>query len=261
MDENTMSTQRKSKKEFQNGGFFNYRPPKEGKCKKPAPAINFARGICFLLARKPEIVWDTEIPDEPVLYVCNHTVLYAPFAMQVYYRNVRLWANSFFMSYKECWHHMMTKVLKDRKWLAPVAVSIMPLIVHMFRQMEIVPVYRESSRVVETFAECSRGLQSGRSSMVFAEKYDAQLANKYLYELQHGFLFAAQRYYKDTGKKLKIYPVYCAEKLRIMKVGAPIEYDPDVSVRVQSEKVCKYLEEQIGKMGDSLPEHKIVLYK
>lgn len=76
-----------------------------------------------------------------------------------------------------------------------------------------------------------------------------------------GNLYSAQKYFQRTGKKLKIYPVYCSESLKTFLVGEPVEFDPDRSVKEQSAEINKYLEKTIGELGDSLPEHKIVLYK
>lgn len=73
-------------------------------------------------------------------------------------------------------------------------------------------------------------------------------------------IFGAKVFPKN-GQKLKIYPVYCSESLKTFLVGEPVEFDPDRSVKEQSAEINKHLEKTIGELGDSLPEHKIVLYK
>lgn len=255
------ATQRRKndKKTFQNGGFYNYRP-QCGKKKKPNITLNVLRGIAAVFLRKPKIDWRTPAPDEPALYVCNHTKIYAPAVLVIYFRNVRQWANAAFMNYKDCWRQMFDKVLQKRKFLIPLAVLIMPLIVVTFRQMDHIPVYRDA-RVLRTFKECSDCLSSGRSTVVYAEKYDGRQVNEYLFELQTGYLYAAQKYYADTGKALKIYPVYCAQKLSKFVIGAPVVFNPEVSVKAQAGKINSYLEKTIGELADSLPSHKAVLYK
>lgn len=254
-----MARNKQEKKVFHNGGFYNYRPPFNGK-KKPYFTLNFLRAIVRPFFKKPKVEFKTEIPNEPVMYVCNHTKIYAPTAIVLYFRNIRMWANLYFMDYKQCWHHMKTKVLKDRKQFLPFIAMILPLVVVAFRQMEHIPVYRDT-KVRETFLEASECLESGRSCMVFAEQYDGELVNKYIYNLQWGYLYSAQKYFQRTGKKLKIYPVYCSESLKTFLVGEPVEFDPDRSVKEQSAEINKHLEKTIGELGDSLPEHKIVLYK
>lgn len=226
-----MARNKQEKKVFHNGGFYNYRPPFNGK-KKPYFTLNFLRAIVRPFFKKPKVEFKTEIPNEPVMYVCNHTKIYAPTAIVLYFRNIRMWANSYFMDYKQCWHHMKTKVLKDRKQFLPFIALILPLVVVAFRQMEHIPVYRDT-KVRETFLEASECLESGRSCMVFAEQYDGELVNKYIYNLQWGYLYSAQKYFQRTGKKLKIYPVYCSESLKTFLVGEPVEFDPDRSVRAK----------------------------
>ena len=148
-----MARNKQEKKVFHNGGFYNYRPPFNGK-KKPYFTLNFLRAIVRPFFKKPKVEFKTEIPDEPVMYVCNHTKIYAPTAIVLYFRNIRMWANSYFMDYKQCWHHMKTKVLKDRKQFLPFIALILPLVVVAFRQMEHIPVYRDT-KVRETFLEAS----------------------------------------------------------------------------------------------------------
>ena len=195
-----MARNKQEKKVFHNGGFYNYRPPFNGK-KKPYLTLNFLRAIVRPFFKKPKVEFKTKIPNEPVMYVCNHTKIYAPTAIVLYFRNIRMWANSYFMDYKQCWHHMKTKVLKDRKQFLPFIALILPLVVVAFRQMEHIPVYRDT-KVRETFLEASECLESGRSCMVFAEQYDGELVNKYIYNLQWGYLYSAKVFPKN-GQKTK----------------------------------------------------------
>lgn len=75
-----MARNKQEKKVFHNGGFYNYRPPFNGK-KKPYFTLNFLRAIVRPFFKKPKVEFKTEIPDEPVMYVCNHTKIYAPTAI------------------------------------------------------------------------------------------------------------------------------------------------------------------------------------
>ena len=234
-----------------------YVPVNHGK--RPHLWLGFAKAVARIFVRKPEVVWKTEIPSEPCLFVCNHTKNYAPVAILLYYKNVRLWANFYFMYLKDCWNHMMKKVLKDRNpILKGVAALIMPLVVWTFKSIEAIPVFHDT-RVKYTFTEFVDTLNAGKCSMVFPERTENQVS-KYVYEFNRGFTFVAQTYFKQTGKLLKFYPVYCCQSLKKFVVGEPITYNPDEPMRAQSVKIAEYLQNEVTAIADSLGEHDIVLY-
>ncbi len=234
-----------------------YVPVNHGK--RPHLFFGAVKAVGRIFTPKPEIVWQTDVPEEPCLFVCNHTKVYAPFAILAYYKNVRLWANCYFMYYKECWHHMMKNVLKNRSPLLKIPAAILiPLVVLTFRSTEAIPVFHDT-RVKHTFNEFVDTLKAGKSSMVFPERTENQVS-KYVFEFQKGFTYVAQTYYRQTGKCLKFYPVYCAQSLKKFVIGDPVTYDPEIPMRTQSADIAKYLQEEVTKLADGLGEHDVVLY-
>lgn len=215
---------------------------------------------------KNEFVWRCDRPadGQPVIFVGNHTKLYAPLAFLLNYEKpIRPWSNAFFLFYKEVLGHMFNNVLKNRKpkfLLYPFAVIISPLIVWFFRSIEPIPVYHQDRRVIETFDKAVQTLETGIQQVVFPEKLEG-MANKYMFELNQGFTFVAKQYYEKTGKCLKFYPVYTCQQLRKVLVGKPIAFDPAINFKKQKVDICKYLENGIKELADSLPEHRIVIYE
>lgn len=234
------------------------------KRKRIHPFYKFNLFIFGLFFPKNEIVWQTKKPEkEPIFYVCNHTRLYAPKVFLLQKPKIRPWSNYQFLSFKTCYHHMFHKILKyvKCKWLLyPLSVILIPFIVLLFRAIEPIPVYHSSSKTVtETFKKSIETMESGTSQVIFPERTDIK-ANKYIHIFYRGFTLVASEYYKKTGKKLKFYPVYCATKLRKLLVGEPIEYNPEIPMKIQRETICTYLENAIAKLGDSLPNHKPDVY-
>lgn len=240
-----------------------YSPFKEySKHKSFHPFYRCLRGLVRLFFPKNEFIWKTEKPaeNEPVFFVCNHTKIYAPVYFLLQKKTVRPWANYYFCFYKECWQHLKNNVLSGkRKKLKPLGFLLTPLIVKTFRALEPIPVYHKSSKVMETFEKSIFTMEEGVAQVVFPERTENQV-NRYVYEFNAGFPLVAELYYKQTGKKLKFYPVYCAEKIRTFAVGDPIEYNPDVPMKLQRKQICVYLQDKIKELGDSLPEHEPVLY-
>lgn len=232
--------------------------PEKPKGKKHLLLEIIKRIACGKVER-PEWEWHTEIPDEPVLFVSNHTKIYAPSAMILYKPDVRLWVNGYFVHYKECWNHMLKKVLKERPWYLKVLfVAVMPLIIYVFRAIDGIPVYHDT-RVKKTFGLVLETMKEGGSTMIFPERTENPV-NKYVYEFNKGFTYLGPMYYKRTGKRLKFYPVYFCESLKKVIVGEPVEYNPDLPMNEQADSICRYLESKIAEEGDALPPHDIVFY-
>lgn len=242
-----------------------YSPLKDfSKRKKHHPIYSFTKAIIKLFFPKNEFIWKTEKPaeGEPVFFVCNHTKIYAPVYFLLQKEKVRVWSNYNFLFYKSCWQHLSSTVLKTFKLgflLLPLAFILTPIIVWTFRAIEPIPVYHSDKNVLETFKKSIQTMEEGIPQVVFPECTKNQV-NKYMYELHAGFPLVAQDYYDKTGKIMKFYPVYCAEALHTFLVGDPISYNPEIPLKVQRNDICRYIENKIAELGDSLPEHKPSLY-
>lgn len=226
----------------------------------------FWKAVVRLFFPKVEFIWKCDRPDdgEPVIFVCNHTKIYAPAAFLLRYdRPTRPWSNAHLLTLKEVGNHVYHNILSNRKpkfLLYPLATLLLPLIVWAFRSIEPIPVYKQTKRVVETFDKAIETLESGMQQIVFPEKLENPV-NKYIFELQHGFTYLGKEYYEKTGKILKYYPVYAAQSLNKVLIGEPIAFDPQVHMSKQKIAICNYLENGIKELGDSLPEHKISVYE
>lgn len=236
------------------------------RCEKTAkfhPFYSLVRGLVKLFFPRDKVIWQTEKPadDEPIFYVCNHTKAYAPIHFILQKKKVRVWANYYFMFYQDCWNHFMKKILGGkRKFLRPLAALLYPLIIRTFRALDPIPVFHQVKLVMDvTFEKSMRTMEDGISQVIFPERTENQV-NRYVYEFNAGFPMVAESYYQRTGKKMKFYPTYCAQNLHTVVVGEPIEYDPEIPMKLQRKQICRYLEGKICEMGDSLPEHEPVIY-
>ena len=238
-----------------------------GTVKRPYIFYKIICSVIKLFFPKNQFIWQTEKPteNEPRIYVCNHTKIYAPtyFLIQHEEKNTRLWANGYFLRCKSCWQHLKTKVFQNRKpkfLLYPIGILLTPLIVYIFRAITPVPVYHKYPEIFTvTFKKSVETFNENIPQIIFPERTENKV-NRYIYELNHGFPCVAKEYYDATGKKIKFYPVYCAEKLRTFVVGDPVEYNPEIPISKQKRDICHYLENKICELGDSLPEHEPVIY-
>ncbi len=240
-----------------------YSPIKEySKVKRFHPFYKLFKVIARVFFPKNEVIWQTEKPadGEPMFYVSNHTRVYAPLFFLLGKKPVRVWSNCYFLFYKECWNHMKNKVVNNHKILIPFAFLLTPFIVWLFRAFEPIPVYHKSSKVItDTFAKSIETMEEDMDQVIFPERTENQV-NKYIFQFNQGFPMVGELYYEKTGKRMKFYPVYCAQKLKKVVIGEPIEYDPAIPMKVQRVQICEYLENKIKELGDSLPDHEPVIY-
>lgn len=240
-----------------------YHALKERSDKKPRhPFYAMLKGVVRLFFPENEVIWRTEKPDDDgeIVYICNHTKIYAPVFFLLEKPTVRVWSNYYFLFYKTCWQHMKKAVVTGKRaWLRPLAFILTPLIVALFRATEPIPVYKMSEKVLETFEKSVETAEENVSQVIFPERTENKV-NEYVYEFNQGFPTVAQVYYEKTGKRMKFYPTYCAQPLHKIVVGDPIEYDPDVPMKIQRAAICEYLQTAIKDLGDSLPEHEPPIY-
>ena len=244
-----------------------YSPVKEyDSYKRPHPFFKIIKGTVKLFFPKTEMIFTDEKPQEgeSVVYVSNHTKLFAPaFFILNKKLKARVWQNCYFLYFNMCWDHMKNKVLKNRKpkfLLYPLAYLLTPFIVLFSRAYNPVPVFHTGRELFEiTFKKSSETLNEGLPLVIFPERTENKV-NRYIYQLNTGFPRFAEVYYKETGKIVRFYPVYCAQKLRKVVVGKPVSYDPTVPMAKQKTTITRYLESQIETLGDSLPPHEPVIY-
>ena len=92
--------------------------------------------------------------------------------------------------------------------------------------------------------------------MLYHEKYNHIINN-----FQDKFIDIAKFYYKSTGKALSFVPFYIAPKLKLVKFGQPIIFNPEEPIEKQRTIICEYLKTQITLIAESLPVHKVVPYE
>lgn len=206
-----------------------------------------------------------DVEDAPFI-VTNHTGISAPAMFLIHYpKPLRTWSHYAFLDRRSAVAHLRKNVLKRRKFgflLYLPAMIFSPVIVWFFKRANPIPVWRGSKKITETLLLSAETKISSVTQVIFPEKLDdpsPTLVNPYLYELNRGFVYAAKTYYEKTGKLLRFYPAYSCPSLSKVVVGEPITYNPDLPMNKQKETICKYLEDKIYALAESLPPHKIVL--
>jgi len=229
----------------------------------PGFFLKFLNFFLRIMIGRDSVIWLTEKPDEPSVFICNHTRTYAPLTMELNFdRKVRPWVNGYMLTYRNTVKLMYNKIAYDfrPKLLRRLLLIVLsPFINIYFRSLEPIPVFHDT-RIRLAFSKTNETLMSGKDIVIYPEK-NVIPPNKYINELEVGFVHLARHYYQKTGKCVRFYPVYCCKDLKIIMVGEPITYNPEKDFKRHREEIVTYLTEKIEELGNSLPEHKVYMNK
>lgn len=218
------------------------------------------------ITKSPEYIYLEELPDEPIILVSNHATHYGTYVLNVhYYREKRIWALSTLFYVKTSSNHSMVYWFPNARGFKRILGRIITVILsivmpYAYRSYEAIPVYKMSTRLRDTYNKSIETLNEGKDIIIFPESRAKSNEYRYTNQFQRGYSRFISEYYNKTGKKLKIYPVYCCSELNKVLIGKHYEYNPDINIKEQSILINKYLQDSIEEMGNSLPEHEITPY-
>ena len=200
-------------------------------------------------------------PDEPAVYICNHSGAIGPALMTLDFKIPhKTWMISYVLDKdrnKNFIFHdfFFGKSKKHPKFWRMLAFIVAKLLRPLLFLSDPIPVYHDR-RMFNTFKESTDTLLSGKSLVIFAEC--PERFSEYVNELYSGFVDIARSYYSATGKNLKFYPVYAEKSNKVISVGKPIEYTKEIPIQEIREKITSYLRDGIDRLARNLPEHKPV---
>lgn len=225
--------------------------------------VNFF--IKNIIVGKTKFIFHGEKPSEPSAFISNHTRIKGPLAIQYMYPgNVRTWSIYTLTEKETVKSHIQNEIINNIRgekfftWLLPMFVS--PIAWYYKTQLNCIPVYHDM-RVMKTISKSIETLKNGVNISLCPEIKD-NIKNEVISDFTNGFAYLGFYYYRETGKRLKYYPIYSGQKLRQVHFGTPIEYNPDIPMKKQSLDITRYLENAITELARSLPPHKIItIYK
>jgi 1-acyl-sn-glycerol-3-phosphate acyltransferase len=116
--------------------------------------------------------------------------------------------------------------------------------VALMRDIEAVPVYAKSRRILGTVQSSLALLEQGKNILVFAEDSTRRI-NSVLGEFRTGFAHVARLYYEKTMKAVQFLPVAVNRKVGGIRIGAPIRFDASNSFSEEKKRLKKELQERI----------------
>ncbi len=196
---------------------------------------------------KMNTVWEVPFDGEPSVFCPNHAGAFGPIDMCAKFPlrdECYTWMNEGMMDPKQ----VPAYVRQDYWWKPgcfwePVLTRTLPyiaavIIPPILRSAPGVPVYHDI-QVIKTFRQSVGHLKNRKSLIIFPEQPDGFQSHEM--QLNKGFLQIAPMAYRTLGLKLKFYPVYIDYKDHTFHVSAPVQYDPEVSLPDQEERILAVL--------------------
>ncbi len=231
--------------------------------KKPSALYRLIKWLVWVFYPKMEVVGAENLPREPAVIVGNHSQLHGPIACELYFPGDRYtWCAGEMMQLKEvpayAFQDFWSSKPKSVRWFYKLlSYLIAPISVCVFNNARTIGVYHDS-RVMSTFKQTVKALQSGSSVVIFPECYEPH--NQIVYTFQENFVDIAKLYHKRTGEKLAFVPLYLAPKLHRMYIGKPVYFDPEAPIAQERHRICECLMDRITDMATALPLHTVVPY-
>ena len=216
--------------------------------------------ILHLVVPRADTVYAVPPGDEPVVFVSNHASINGPLMMTFYFnRKCRIWAISEALDKTRtksyAFHDVLVGESRRHFWFWKFMAGIVKVMLPPILIYNTITVYRDK-RILETFRNSTEALKQGYDIVVFGESTERY--SEYVNEIQPGFVGLGRMYFRQTGKRLKFYPVYLNKENMLISVGSPIEYNPDMDPEEFKRTVCTFIRDGIDRLGRDMKPHKPV---
>jgi 1-acyl-sn-glycerol-3-phosphate acyltransferase len=191
--------------------------------------------------------------------VANHLGSFGPLAlMSSLTHKLYPWVVQEVTNLRDCAAYIrrdfVEKELKLRSYAGRELSRILGRIcVQLMSYLKAIPVYRRSREIYRTFEISLTYLKSKRALLVFPENDESKKRDE-LCILNTGFIRMAQWLYQTTRRVLTFYPVAINKKVRGIRVGNPIRFNPKAPFGEERVRIKAYLERSISGMYRAMEE-------
>lgn len=204
-------------------------------------------------------------PEDPIVLLGNHAEIYGPIASALCLPiPVRFWVISKMMFRKQDVRKYLYENTFSKKTYLPVFIRRLLawylgwLSVNVMNALRAIAVYRDSPmKLRQTIRESIEALENGENLMIFPEHPEGKYVKGGISELSPGFLMLAEAWWKKSGKKLRMIPVFANREKRTFTFGKEIVYEPENGFAAEQERVLKDAYEQLLYLSGTDTESKM----
>ena len=197
-------------------------------------------------------------PKNPVVFLGNHAEIYGPIASALCFPvPVRFWVISKMMFKKKDVRAYLYENTFSKKTYLPVFVRKLLawylgwLSVNVMNALRAIAVYRDSPmKLRQTLRESVEALEQGENLMIFPEHPEGKYVKGGISELSPGFVMLAEAWWKKTGKKMRMMPVFANREKRTFTFGEEIVYEPENGYAAEQERILEEAYLQLTELSE-----------
>ena len=222
--------------------------------------FKFLYAVGRIICPKREFVMENR-PTEPAVFVGNHAGPIGPINIEYNFpMPARPWVIDMLFNKEIRANYVFHDFFFGRGSKVKPLVRLLSRIVAsgvagLLERVGVIKVSKSVVNMKKTFTDSTQALKDGYHIIVFPESFDSY--KEYVNKLHNGFVNVAVRYYKETGKCLKFYPMYIGPKQKKIIVGEPTEFNPNADPHEERERIAVYLADRIDELAHTLPYHPV----
>lgn len=189
----------------------------------------------------------------PVIFIANHEQSYGPVtAMASLPQPLVPWVTHEVTDKTLCPAYIEDDFVKPEVHVSPplstlVAKVVGRICVGIMHDLLAIPVYKQSRRIAETIRASVRYLEQGRRLLIFPEIPSLPF-NNIICEFDTGFVAIARSLFERTRKVVTFLPVAVNRRLKSLRLGDPVEFDPFKPYHAERARIREELMERICEM-------------
>jgi hypothetical protein len=196
--------------------------------------------------------------ENPLVFLGNHAEIYGPIASALCFPvPVRFWVISHMMGRSRDVRAYLYENTFSKKTYLPVFVRKLLawylgwLSVNVMNALRAIPVYRDSPmKLRQTLRESIDALAQGENLMIFPEHPEGKYVKGGISELSPGFLMLAEAWWKKSGKKMRMMPVFANREKRTFTFGNEIVYEPENGYASEQERILEEAYRQLSDLSE-----------
>ncbi len=192
--------------------------------------LRLVKTILKLFKKKPRLVMhELQLPDQAI-YIANHSGASGPLTLSMYFPKylvpwgahpmtehyIKRWKYLYFVFYRQ--------KLKYSKIKSFILATLFGLISKfLYNGVQLIPTYRDL-RLKNSIRKSIEHLDVGNSLLIFPEDSEDGYVDE-IKAFHSGFVFLAEKYYKEKHKHIPIIPLYYHKELQEVRVGKKYTLD------------------------------------
>jgi 1-acyl-sn-glycerol-3-phosphate acyltransferase len=196
----------------------------------------------------------------PVILVSNHEGSFGPISVITSFPSkLYPWVDHEITDLRTVATRIQTEFLEAELHLKPpvstyLARVIGRICVSLMKNIDAIPVYKESFQIRSTVDRSLQLLQEGKNILVFPEN-PLKPINEVLCDFYTGFLHLARLYFEKTRKAITFLPIAVNRKVKSILIGKPIDFNGTNPFSEEKIRLKKELESTIYTLYYSLEEN------